>query len=142
MFRRLGKRIKVFLITVLLATALMMGVSIFTDGMYLLGVPAINRVERVIVSYPGTAEKEITDPEQIELAVKLTGFLRYVPFKRADKTAFPSITITYFTNSGGEISVTASSDTVWWNGKPHAIKKTGMFIKVAEGIFFLGELQD
>ena len=142
MFRKLRRRVKGLLITVILVTVLLMGVSIATDGMYLLGIPEIDRVEKVIINYPGMAEKEFTDPEQIELAVKLTGFLRYVPFKRTDDAALPSVTITYFTDTGDKISVAANADTVWWKGKPRVIKKADMFMKLTEGIFFLGELQD
>lgn len=53
-----------------------MGISVFAEGMYLIGVPDIDDVQKVMISYSEiTSEiKEFSDAERIELAVKLTGF--------------------------------------------------------------------
>ena len=66
-----------------IVTVLIIGFHIFTGGMYLAGVPDADEVRRVTIAYPEKTDKvkEITDGEQIDLAVKLTGFLRYSLFE-------------------------------------------------------------
>lgn len=112
--------------------------SIMDKGMYLMGTPSIENVKKVTISYPKTSDeiKAITDSEHIELAVKLTGFLRYSLFEKADITNEPLITITYYLNNGESLSVSANEKTVWWQGSTHAIKEKGVFIKLTEGIFY------
>lgn len=130
-----------FVLTVLFITALLMGLEILTKGMYLIGVPRMEDVRKVTISYPEAAEeaKDFSDEEHIKLAVKLTGFLRYTLFENADGRDAPMMTITYLLEDGESISVSASRSTVWWQGKAHAIKDREMFINLAEGIFFLKE---
>lgn len=131
-----------FLARVAVITMLSMAISVAVDGMYLLGIPSIKEVQKVTVSYPELTDeiKQATDFEQVELAVKLTGFLKYSIFEKADLTEEPMIAITYYLRNGESISVSANKKTVWWNGKAYAIKKKGQFIKLAEGIFFFNEV--
>lgn len=133
-----------FVISVLLATILMMTLSILTDGMYLIGIPNFDKVEKVTISDPSLSDevKEITDAENIELAVKLSGFLRYAPFAKVEETAEPIITVTFFTADGKEVSVSANHDTVWWKDKPHVLKSPNDFVKFTEILFFQSDLQD
>ncbi len=131
------------LTAVFISTLLIMGISIYVEGMYLIGVPDIENVQKVAISYPEVTGdiKEFSDEEHIELAVKLTGFLRYSLTEKANDKTSPMITITYFLDDGQNISVSADYETVWWKGKAHAVKDKGNFIKLAEGIFFLEEIQ-
>ncbi len=141
MHRKIMKAGIRFAVTVLIVTVLLMGWSILTEGMYLIGGPRIEDVTKVTISYPEAAEeaKEFSDEEHIELAVKLTGFLRYSLFEDADSQDAPMMTITYLLKDGKSVSVSASRSTVWWQGKAHAIKDQEMFINLAEGVFFLNE---
>ncbi len=54
-------------------------INIFTNGMYLWGLPRINDIQSVNITYPSVTDdvKEISSSEDIELALKLTGFLKY-----------------------------------------------------------------
>ncbi len=137
------KEVVRFLITTFVITLLIIGISIFTKGMYLIGVPDIDDVQKVTISYPEvTSEtKEFSDEKQMELAVKLTGFLKYSLTEKVKDQTSPMITITYFLDNGQSLSVSANRDTVWWKGKAHAIKDKEIFINLAEGIFFLEEIQ-
>lgn len=76
---------------ILVVVLLLVCFSIFFKGMYLIGVPAPEDVQKAVISYPQAADeaKEVTDAEQVELAVKLTGFLRYSLFEEADGTEQP-----------------------------------------------------
>ena len=68
-----------FLIEVIVMTVLIVGINIFTNGMYLWGLPRINDIQSVNITYPSVTDdvKEISSSEDIELALKLTGFLKY-----------------------------------------------------------------
>lgn len=133
-----------FLIQAGVTVALLVGVSIFHRGMYLIGVPKAEKVQYVTVSYPEVTdeEKKITDREQIRLAVQLTGFLRYSLLEEADSGESPMITITYYQENQAAITVSANRNTVWWKGKSHVIKDPDMFVNLTEGIFFLEDLPE
>ena len=133
-----------FLIQAGVTVALLVGVSIFHRGMYLIGVPKAEKVQYVTVSYPEVTdeEKKITDREQIRLAVQLTGFLRYSLLEEADSGESPMITITYHQENQAAITVSANRNTVWWKGKSHVIKDPDMFVNLTEGIFFLEDLPE
>lgn len=140
---RLKKVVSVVL-SALFTTILIISISIFAKGMYLFGLPDISQVQKVTISYPDVCNemKEITDDEHMELAVKLTGFLRYSVFEKYAGDDKPMITITYFLTNGNEISVSASRETVWWKGKAHVLHDKGMFVNLTEGIFFLEDLAE
>lgn len=132
-----------FLIEVVVITVLIIGISIFTDGMYLLGLPDLNDIQSVNISYPSVTDgvKEISSREDIELALKLTGFLKYDLFGEVNSEEEPAITITYFLKDGTSKTISANNTTVWWNNKIHVIKDKEVFINLTEGIFFLEDLQ-
>lgn len=130
MKRKWIRGILIFLCQVVVITALLVGFSILKDGMYLMGVPDMDDVESVTVS-----GEEFSDPEHIELAVKLTGFLRYSLFEEPERDGSPLITITYHLHDGKDVTVDANYDTVWWHSEARAIKDKGAFVKLAEGIF-------
>ncbi|MDO5410165.1 MAG: hypothetical protein Q4F21_06875 [Lachnospiraceae bacterium] len=138
------KGIVKFLLQIFVSVVIVVIINIGLNGMYLMGIPKIENVKKVTISYPQVSDemKEISDNEDIELAVKLSGFLKYSLFKDADTSEAPLITITYYTSNGDAIEVSANRKTVWWKGKAHAIKEDDMFINCAEGIFFLDDLSE
>ena len=76
-----------FLIEVIVMTVLIVGINIFTNGMYLWGLPRINDIQSVNITYPSVTDdvKEISSSEDIELALKLTGFLKYDLFGEVNR---------------------------------------------------------
>ena len=124
-----------FVLAVFLSVSAVLAVSIFMNGMYLLGIPDPEDVQSVVVEYPGVTDekKEFTDREHVEQAVKLTGFLRYALFEEPVSGGSPMITITYVLDDGRTVFVSADRETVWWKGRPRAIKDREMFINLAEG---------
>ena len=132
-----------FLIEVVVITVLIVGISIFTDGMYLLGLPDLNDIQSVNISYPSVTDgvKEISSHDDIELALKLTGFLKYDLFGEVNSEEEPVIIITYFLKDGTSKTISANNTTVWWNNKIHVVKDKEVFINLTEGIFFLEDLQ-
>ena len=104
---------------------------------------SINDIQSVNITYPSVTDdvKEISSSEDIELALKLTGFLKYDLFGEVNSEEEPAITITYFLKDGTSKTISANNTTVWWNNKIHVIKDKEMFINLTEGIFFLEDLQ-
>lgn len=135
MKNRIVKGLLRFLVTVLAGTACVMAVKIAMNGMYLIGIPAVEDVERVTITRADES-REITDREEIELAVGLSGFLKYSLFARAEEGGEPLITITYHRTDGQTVTLAADRATVWWKGKPHAIREEGVFVNLTEGLFF------
>lgn len=122
-------------------TLLIVGIRICTDGMWLLGLPDLKEIQTVSISYPEVTDesREISSPEDMELALKLTGFLNYDVFKKADSEEEPVITIVYHMKNGTDKVISANDTTVWWNGKSHTIKDQEIFVNLTEGIFFSKE---
>ncbi len=143
MVNKIVKGLIRFLIEVVVITVLIVGIRIFTDGMYLLGLPDLNDIQSVNISYPSVTDgvKEISSREDIGLALKLTGFLKYDLFGEVNSEEEPAITITYFLKDGTSKTISANNTTVWWNNRIHVIKDKEMFINLTEGIFFLEDLQ-
>ena len=131
------------MIEVIVMTVLIVGINIFMNGMYLWGLPRIKDIQSVNITYPSVTDdvKEISSREDIELALKLTGFLKYDLFWEVNSEEEPAITITYFLKDGTSKTISANNTTVWWNNKIHVIKDKEMFINLTEGIFFLEDLQ-
>lgn len=138
MLKSIGK----FIIEIVVITAVLMGISVCSEGMYLIGIPSIDEVDKVMISYPMVTEevKIINNKADIETAVKLTGFLKYSIFKTADESEKPMITITYCLKNNETVSVSANNQTVWWKGKAYQIRDDETFINLTEGIFFLDDL--
>lgn len=140
---KIAKGLLRFLAQIVLVTVLLVGVKILMDGMWLLGLPEQSEIESVSIAYPEITEevKEAADPEDIELALKLTGFLKYDLFQQADSGQQPLISITYHLQDGTDRTISANRTTVWWKDKAYALKDPDLFVNLTEGIFFLAEAQ-
>lgn len=132
------------LIVIVAVTALVVGIKILINGMYLFGIPDLKDVQTVSISYPSVTDevKEVSSQEDVELSLKLTGFLKYDLFEKADSNEKPLITITYHLKDGTDKTISANNTTVWWNGKTYVIKDKEMFVNLTEGIFFLEDLPE
>lgn len=111
-------------------------------GVPLWGAPSPKDVESVNVVVAGKPGDTYTDPENIELAVKLINYLNYQPFTPVSENSLevgPDVSITYRLKDGGELSAAANWVTGWWNGEAHALKEPDAFVKLAKGIFRLDD---
>jgi hypothetical protein len=142
--KKVVKFLSRLLIEIIVVTLLVVGIRIFTGGMYLFGLPDLKDVQTVSISYSSVTDeiKEVSSQEDIELSLKLTGFLKYDLFEKADCSEDPLITITYHLKDGTDKVIAANNTTVWWNEKTYAIKDKEMFINLTEGIFFLEDLAE
>ena len=107
------------------------------NGMFLIGIPKAENLQSVKIEYfePNHEIKEITDNSKLELAVKITGFLNYSVFEKAEEPFEPKVTITYLLNDRTEISVAVDNNTVLRKGKLNKIKQPDIFINISETIF-------
>ena len=141
--KRILKSVLRFLAAAIVTTALLSGFQVVTNGMWLFGLPELDQVESVSIAYPQVTDqvKTVTDGENKELALKLTGFLKYNLFQKAEDGQQPLITITYHLQDGTDRSIAANGTTVWWKDKAYALKDPDIFVNLTEGIFFLSEVQ-
>ena len=109
-----------------------------TQGMWLTHLPAEKDVQSVSLSLNGETV-EVTEPEQVERALKLVGFLKYRLFTQAEADDAPLLTMTLRLRDGTECALSASGDTVWWRGKAHALRQRELFVNLTEGLFFAAD---
>ena len=126
---------------IIASTIFIVIVSVLMEGMWLLGVPKIEDVQSISITdlrYSPEA-KEFEDEESIDLAIKLSNFLRYKPLSPVTGHDTPIVSITYHLKDGSSNSLSANENTVWWQGKAYNIKQEKIFLNLSEGIFFYGE---
>lgn len=84
--KKLLKRIFDFICMAVVILAIDLAVQIGMEGMWLFGIPKAEDVISVTIKYPSLVEESlmITDREQIETCVSLSGFLKYKPFINGD----------------------------------------------------------
>jgi len=135
---RLWKGLRTLLLPVLLAGALTAALFVVVNGAPLWGVPSPRQVASVTVAHTGEAPQTYTDPEQIELAVKLLNTLNYLPFTPPSESSVgvgPDVTITYTLRDGRELSAGANWITGWWNGEARHLKQPDLFVNLTQGLF-------
>lgn len=125
---------------VLLTCVVVTVLSVMMNGVPIFGAPNPKDVESVTVTAAGEPGETYTDPENIELAVKLINSLNYQPFtpvSESSQEAGPDVTITYKLSDGRELTAAANWVTGWWGGEARALKEPDMFVKLADGVFGL-----
>ncbi len=124
--------------TVVAVVLVTVGLNFWIKGIPLFGAPKADDVVKVVVEhndYPDEV-KEHTEKDKIEVALALTGYLRYAPLKALSDDS-PLIKITYIMSDGTDCVVSANKHTVWWNGKASALRDEGEFVKWCTAVFYL-----
>lgn len=135
--KKLGKRVLLTVIPIVLAALIAGGINIFAYGMPISGAPKPQDVASVSVKYgeEGGEAVEYTDPEKIELAVKLLSSLNYVPFQTPDENEEVGVMLIYNMKDGSRLVAAANSLTGWWKGKAYVLKEKAVFFNLAQGVF-------
>ncbi len=117
------------------------GIKIALDGCWLVFLPMDGKVASVTVAYPAlSAEgKEVSDAEDVQRCINMLNTLKYDVFKSSIDTSGPLVTYTFHLKDGTDMVVAANNDTVFYGGKQHVLKESGVFVNVTEGLFFLEE---
>lgn len=132
------KAIKQWIVEVLIVTVLLVSISLFRDGIPLMGVPKAENVVSVELLYSRVGGEPVilTEKEDIELAVNAANFLNYRWGTPAEDEKI--MIVTYETAMGETYVLSASETCVWWKGKVYPLKDESFFINVMEGCFFAG----
>ena len=90
---RVAKGLIKIIIEIIVVTILVTSINICLNGMYLLGLPDFDEIQSVRISYPNITNevKEFSDDYNIELALKLTGFLKYDLFEKTETIFYKGI---------------------------------------------------
>lgn len=136
--KKLWKRVLYYGSPIIAIIVIQMIIKIGMEGMWLLGIPKFEDVTSVTIKYPSLTEEnlEITDSEQIELCVNLSGFLKYKPFVDGDAKDRPLITFYYHLKNGDQVEVSANNIAVFYQGKRHILKDDNSFVKFVEVLFY------
>ena len=126
---------------IVVITIIQLSFTVGMEGMWLLGIPAPDKVASVTIEHPSVTDEvlEITDREQVKTCVHLSGFLKYKPFANTEIATGAEekpITLIYHTFDGKDIEVSANSTFVFYKGKTHVIKDDGSFVKFVEALFY------
>jgi len=127
-----------FLFGIIIVIVLSIGFYVLIYGMDLWGLPKLDDVQSVSISCLDIASevKEITSNEEIERALKVTGFLKYKLFEKPSNKERPIIVITYHLEDGTDETISANNTTVWWKDKSYVIKEKDIFVNIVKGLFF------
>lgn len=122
----------------LLITLVNLGIRVEMNGMWLWGMPKAENVTSVTIKYPSLTDeaKEITDREEIERCVNMSGLLRYKPFADTEGKDVPLITFYYHLDNGDQIEVSANATAVFYNGKKHMLKYKNLFVNIVGSAFY------
>lgn len=120
------------------------GIKIALDGCWLVFLPLDDKVASVTVAYPSLSpeEKELSDTGDVQRCIKMLNLLKYDVFKKTQDKTEPLVTYTYHLKDGTDMVVAANNDTVFYRGKQHVLKESGVFVNVTEGLFFLEEAEE
>lgn len=136
--KKIVKSILSTLCLVLVMMVITTGIEVTMEGMWLFGIPKPEDVTSVTIKYPSVTEEqlEITDREQIDTCVHLSGFLKYKPFVDGDAKDRPLITFYYHLKNGDQVEVSANNMAVFYKGKRHILKDDNSFVKFVEVLFY------
>lgn len=126
---------------IIAASLLAVIIYLCLQGMWLRGLPKEEQVRSITLSGAALSGETITltDAEEIERALKLTGFLHYRLFAGADESDEPLVTMTLHLSDGTERTLSAGMHTVWWQGRARALRQPELFVNLTEGLFGAAE---
>ena len=138
MKKRILKGILYYSSLILAITIIQFTIKVGMEGMWLIGIPKPEDVTSVTIKYPSLTEDdlEITDREQIDTCVHLSGFLKYRPLIDGDAKDRPLITFYYHLTNGDQVEVSANDVAVFYKGKRHILKDDNSFVKFVEVLFY------
>lgn len=136
-----------FLCLVVVMVCINLVIKVAMDGMWLFDIPNPGEVTSVTVKHQYRTEdiKEITDKDQIELCVNMSGLLKYRLFANPEVATgkdSPLVTFYYHLTNGDQVEVSANATTVYYKGKKHLLKEDNSFVNIAEGLFFNGTVNE
>ena len=110
----------------------------FAKGVPVTGFPNAQEIVKTEISDTRTDGKTVTvtSREEIELAVNMKNYLLYEINSSKNSDEKGDIVIRYFNSDGDVWEISATETTLYWNGKARQLKNKGVFVNLAEAIFF------
>lgn len=109
----------------------------FAKGLPVTGIPKPENIVKAEIYY--TREEKtvtVTSRKEIDLAVNMKNFLLCEIGSSYNSNEKGDIVIRYFNSDGDVWEISATETTLYWNGKARQLKNKGIFVNVAEEIFF------
>lgn len=109
----------------------------FAKGLPVTGIPKPENIVKAEI-YDTREEKTVTvtSRKEIDLAVNMKKFLLCEIGSSYNSNEKGDIVIRYFNSDGDVWEISATETTLYWNGKARQLKNKGIFVNVAEEIFF------
>ncbi len=109
----------------------------FAKGLPVTGIPKPENIVKAEI-YDTREEKTVTvtSRKEIDLAVNMKNFLLCEIGSSYNSNEKGDIVIRYFDADGTVWEISATETTLYWNGKARQLKNKGIFVNVAEEIFF------
>ena len=114
------------------------GIYILLNGFPLVGIPGNNKIVKAEIMAPRLTEEVVvvTDEEYLEYSRNIVSYLGTATREIEGEIGEPYVTIRYTDKKGNTYEVAANENVLFYNGETKRLKKTAMFVVIAEGLFF------
>lgn len=119
-------------------SALSAVVYVVMNGVPIFGIPGKNSITQAEISAPRLTEESVvvTDKEYVEYARNIVSYLGTDFGEYEGDPGEPYVYIKYTDKKGKIYEIAANETAVFYNGEVKPLKRDGMFVVIAEGLFF------
>ena len=113
-------------------------IYVVMHGFPVMGIPGHKKLEKAEIMAPRLTEEVVvvTDEEYLEYARNIVSYLGTATREIEGEIGEPFVTIRYTDKNGETYEVAANENVLFYNGETKRLKKQGMFVVIAEGLFF------
>lgn len=114
------------------------GLYFMLEGFPVSGIPGKGRLVKAEIMAPRLTEEVVvvTDKDYLEYARNIVSYLGTATREIEGEIGEPYVTIRYTDKKGNTYEVAANENVLFYNGETKRLKKPGMFVVIAEGLFF------
>ena len=114
------------------------GLYLVLEGIPVAGIPGKNKLVKAEIMAPRLTEEVVvvTDKEFLEYSRNIVSYLGTATREIEGEIGEPFVTIRYTDKKGNTYEVAANENVLFYEGETKRLKKTGMFVVIAEGLFF------
>lgn len=114
------------------------GLYLMLEGFPVFGIPGKGKLVKAEIMAPRLTEETVvvTDKDYLEYARNIVSYLGTATREIEGEAGEPYVTIRYTDKKGNTYEVAANENVLFYNGETARLKKPGMFVVIAEGLFF------
>ena len=114
------------------------GLYLMLEGFPVSGIPGKGKITQAEIIAPRLTEETVivTDKEYIEYARNIVSYLGTATRDIEGEIGEPFVIIKYTDKKGEVYEIGANENVLFYNGETKRLKKQGMFVVIAEGLFF------